>query len=121
MTLPLSPEMLAAAYNYLKATPPFKRWKIPSSDKVIFKVTLNDEAFGWYQWDGANHKITASIKAIGHTSTLMQLMAHEVIHLYLEELGRENKNGDTSVHNAMFRRLAARVCKYHGFDPRAFY
>jgi hypothetical protein len=121
MTLPLTPEMLAAAYDYLKATPPFKRWKLPCSSKVKFKVALDESAYGWYQWDGTGHTITASVKAVGHTSTLMQLMAHETIHLYLEMSGKESKTGDTSIHNARFRRCAALVCRHHGFDPKAFY
>jgi hypothetical protein len=95
--------------------------KMPEADDVVFKVGATKTAFGWYQWDGKQHTITASIKAIGHTSTLLQLMAHEAIHLYLEHTKQENRSGNCNIHNAAFKRIAAKVCRTHGFDPKAFY
>lgn len=121
MTLPLSPEMLACAYDYLRSTPPFDKWNLPDSEDVAFSVVHSPRQFGWYQWDGKRHTISASAKAIGHTSTLMRLMAHEIIHLHLEANGMENRKGDCGIHNAAFRKFAAQVCKFHGFDPKAFY
>jgi hypothetical protein len=50
----------------------------------------------------------------------MQFMSHEMIHLYLEKMGWESP-GSEDTHNAAFRRFAVKVCKYHGFDPKAFY
>jgi hypothetical protein len=43
-----------------------------------------------------------------------------MIHLYLEKMGWESP-GSEDTHNAAFRRFAVQVCKYHGFDPKAFY
>jgi len=120
VTLRLTPAALEAAYDYLRATPPFCDWRLPPGGDVKFKVGRTRHKFGWYQWDGARHTITASTGTIGYTSTLMALMAHEMIHLYLEATGQENRTGDTSHHNAAFKRCAARVCKLHGFDPKAF-
>lgn len=121
MTLQLTPEMLAAAYDFLRTTPPFDKWNLPESEEVGFKLSRNRKELGRYQWDGAKHTITASAIAIGHTATLMRFMAHEMIHLNLEEIGMESRRGGQDTHNGAFRVLAAQVCKVHGFDPKAFY
>lgn len=121
MTLPLTPEMLAGAYEYLKATPPFSKWNLPETDEVGFRLSNSQRELGRYRWDGAKHTITASRKAIGHTATLLRFMAHEMVHLHLEETGMESRRGGEDTHNAAFRVLAAQVCKVHGFDPKAFY
>lgn len=122
MTLPLSPEMLEAAYEYLRTTPPFSRWNMPEGEDVKFTVaSFRRLEFGRYQWDGKQHTINMSAKAIGYSGTLLEKMAHEMIHLHLEETGMESRRGDTDTHNAAFRKFAAQVCKTHGFDPKAFY
>jgi len=50
----------------------------------------------------------------GHVSTLMATMAHEMCHL------RQEQTGDRGHHTAAFRKMAARVCRSHGFDLKAF-
>lgn len=120
MTLPLTPEMLTAAYDYLRTTPPFNGWSLPEGDEVKFKVGKFRGKFAAYQWDGKQHTITMSGAAIGHTCTLLETLAHEMIHLHLEDTGNESR-GNENAHNAWFRKFAAQVCKYHGFDPKAFY
>ena len=41
-------------------------------------------------------------------------MGHEMIHL------RQARLGNSGNHNALFARLARRVCAAHGFDPKSF-
>lgn len=121
VTLPLTPEMLASAYDYLRLSPPFRSWKLPPAIIVKFKVSQRSSEFGRYQWDGERHTISMSTKSIGQTETLLRYLAHEMIHLHLEATGQESKRGGINIHNAAFKRYAARVCKVHGFDPKAFY
>lgn len=121
MTLPLTPEMLQAAYNFLCKTPPFSNWKMPPGSDVKFIVGKATDCFAHYQWDGNRHTITVSSKAVAYTGTLMDSMAHELIHLHLWKTGLESKRSGSRYHNAAFKKFAARVCKYHGFDPKAFY
>lgn len=121
MTLPLTKEMLSASYGYLKETPPFVKWNLPEPEEVEFKVSRRTNEFGRYQLVGGKHTISISAVAIGHTSTLMSVMSHEIIHLHLEESDMESRSGSLNTHNAAFRILAAQVCKVHGFDPKAFY
>ena len=121
MTLPLTPEMLAAAYDYLRTTPPFNRWNLPDAEDVKFIVNRKlKKKLAEYQWLGDRHSISMCDHGIGHTSTLMRTMGHEMIHLYLEKMGWESRGSD-SVHNAAFRRFAAQACKFHGWDLKAFF
>lgn len=120
MTLPLTPEIMEAAYEYLRATPPFRAWGLPHSDEVVFQLSSRRREYGRYQFDGERHTITASIHSIAYSVTLLRFMAHEMTHLLLEMRGLDSR-GTEETHNAHFRRLAGQVCKIHGFDPKAFY
>lgn len=121
MTLPITKEVLAAAYDYLAACEPFCRWNLPDSDDVSFSVVRSAREFAYYKWDGKRHTIAVSSRAVGHTMTLLNVMSHEILHLHLEATGMESKGGDANTHNMAFRKLAAEVCRVHGFDLKAFY
>lgn len=121
MSLPLTKEMLAAGYSYLRTTPPFCRWKLPPSHLVKFVVGRFRSDYAEYRWDGKQHTIVMSTNAIGQTATLMRYLSHEMVHLHLEERGIESRTGGKDTHNAAFRKFAAQVCRYHGFDLKAFY
>lgn len=117
MTLPLDKDVLAAAYDYLAATAPFRRWNLPDSDEVTFIVVRNPALCGSYQCGtGGRHIIKISASNTGHSASLLATMAHEMIHLHEEVTGMKR----ASEHSAAFRKLAARVCRVHGFDPKAF-
>lgn len=120
MTLPLTKEMLAAAYDFLRTTPPFNAWSLPEPEDVKFVVSRSRVNFATYHRDGKWHVITMSANCVAYSGTLMNKMSHEMIHLHLEELGMDTR-GYLNTHNGAFRRLAAEVCKTHGFDPKAFY
>ncbi len=122
MTLPLTPEMLAAAYDYLRHTPPFHRWNLPEPEDITFRVARTRTMFGSYeQVGGVRHTITASGGKIGQTGTLMRLMAHEMTHMHLKITGLESKRGGPDTHNTAFRKFAAEICKVHSFDPKEFF
>ena len=121
MTLPLNKEVLAAAYDYLASTEPFAQWNMPHSEDVVFKVSHSREkAYGWYiagRGEGEPpHEIAVSSKYIGRTQSLMEVMAHEMIHLHQKQTAMHT----STVHNAAFKAIAAKVCALHGFDPLTF-
>lgn len=120
MTLPLTPETLAAAYDYLKTTPPFNKWGLPESDEVKFIVGRSRKVFAHYQWNGKQHTITVSSNGVGQTGTLFLILAHEMIHLFLEDSEMESR-GTMNTHGLWFRKFAAQACKSHGWDLKAFY
>jgi hypothetical protein len=117
MALPLNAEMLASAYDYFCATPPFNKWNLPPSEEVSFKVVRDPHTAGWHKMVGDKHIIGISSGAIGRTHSLMEVMAHELIHAHQRETAMETKG---AVHNAAFNKLAARVCAIHGFDAKLF-
>lgn len=116
MTLPLTPDTLKAAYDYLATTPPFSKWNMPDSDDVRFRVTRHKDRFGHYCRVGGKHEIVVSTHLVGRTDGLMQTMAHEMVHLHQAEACMETP----AQHNAAFRRLASAVCRFHGFDEKVF-
>jgi hypothetical protein len=121
MTLPLTKEMLAAAYDFLCTTPPFSKWNLPDGEDVVFKITRSRSEFAHYRFVDGRHTISVSSAAVGHPATLIRIMAHEAIHLHLEMTGMESKGGDSNTHNMAFRKLASHVCRIHGFDPKEFW
>lgn len=120
MTLPLTPETLEAAYEYLRTTPPFNSWSLPEGEEVKFKVGRRRDRFAHYQWDGKRHTITVSSASVGQTATLLEKMAHELAHLHLEDSKMETR-GTENTHSIWFRKFAEEICKVHGFDVKAFY
>jgi hypothetical protein len=121
MTFLITPETVEAGYNFLCTTPPFNKWRMPESDDVKFIVNLSHTYFGAYQWDGKQHTILVSAKNIEKPIPLIHVLAHEMLHLYLEKEGLESKRGGPNTHNSAFRKFAARICKYHGFELKTFY
>lgn len=119
--LTLTPENLEAMYNYLRLTKPFVDWNLPEGEDVKFTVIKSKKIFGEYEFvNKKQHHIRVSQNGIGHTESLAEVMAHEMIHLHLEESGMEMRGPDVG-HNGAFRVYAASVCKVHGFDLRTFY
>jgi hypothetical protein len=114
----LTPPRLAAAYMFLRATPPFSRWKLPLASEVEFRVIKQETVLGTHKVcpRQGHHVITISGARVGHTMTLLCTMAHEMIHLYQLEVG----TATAAEHNAEFRRLGKVVCRHHGFDPKEF-
>ena len=112
--LHLTPEILRAAYEYLRACPPFNRWKLPQADEVEFHVTRHTDRRGDCEATVDGHCVRISAALIGRTSSLMETLAHEMIHVRLD------RKGVRSHHGRDFQRCAAQVCRYHGFDLKLF-
>jgi hypothetical protein len=118
--LHLTPEMLENAYEYLRATLPFRRMNLPHADNLFFRVMGARDRFGHFKGrikdDSDINEIGVSQRIVHSTHMLMATMAHEMIHLYQHEKGGCTRG----VHNAQFKRVAARVCRIHGFDLETF-
>lgn len=114
MSLRLTPDMLASAYDFLRTTAPFRGWKLPESDDVSFHVVRDPKMFADFGMENGQPVIRVSEAKNGHVTTLLATMAHEIVHL------RQHMIGAKDAHGASFRRMAAAVCRSHGFDIRAF-
>lgn len=119
MSLVLTPAILEAAYEFLRVCPPFKAWRLPPADDVEFHVIARPDREGEYtRYCGTDdHIIGISGKRIGHTSSLIIAMAHEMIHLKQARAKTETKGAE---HNAEFGVLSKRVCRIHGWDEKVF-
>lgn len=116
MTLRLTSDNLASAYDFLRTTDPFIGWKLPKSGRVKFVVIKDPRRFADFGIENDNPTIRVSTARNGHAVTLLSTIAHECIHLHQYLKGLETKGE----HNADFRRRAKRVCNCHGFDPLTF-
>lgn len=119
----LTPGILEAAYEYLRATPPFKKWKLPEAAGVEFHVIATepdgemiDEAYCFPR--RVPPMIQASCTAHNDFGHLLATMAHEMVHL--KQYAGAIKSRMPVEHGPKFKKLAAQVCKAHGFDPNTF-
>lgn len=118
MTLPLNREVLQGAYDYLRATEPFCRWNLPDGEDISFKVIRSLVDRGQYYRVDGKHTISISSSCIGRSSSLMEIMAHEMIHLHEREARFDRADVE---HTRAFKKLALRVCAIHGFDSKLFW
>lgn len=117
MPLTLSPSVLRAAYDLLSVTEPFVKWNLPDSEEIKFQVVKDRVHFGWHNAKrGKNHKIAISRHTVGTVFSLLEIMAHEMIHVHTVY----RKIQDTSEHGVAFQKLADHVCRVHPFDRRRF-
>jgi hypothetical protein len=109
--------MLEAAYDLLKTTPPFNAWHLPAADDIVFEVSRAPGTSGQYLLRDGKNVIQISSRCMERLSTLMMVMAHEMIHLR-EEIFYHSR--PDIKHGARFKRLAKQVCRYHGFEEAVF-
>ncbi len=114
MPLPLTPKLLRVSYEFLRETPPFRNWRLPEGAEVKFHVTRNRLVQGDHRMENGLHIIRISSAKIGNTHTLLEVMAHEMVHAACD------RDGARSEHGRDFHRRARLVCKYHGFDSKSF-
>ena len=113
--------MLRACYDFLRTTPPFcfRGWGLPPGDEVEFAVNITRRWMGVHtntRWR-KDHFIGISTTRVSHVSTLVETMAHEMDHAVQLENGGWTPNAE---HNQDFYRRARIICRYHGWDPKAF-
>lgn len=112
--LPLSPELLAYAYDYLMCLPPFSKLNMPPSEDIKFRVIKSKKIFARYFMEGGAHHIDVSNKMVGSHMVLLSTLAHEAAHLHLNEVG------GCDLHGPNFQKLADKICASHGFDRLTF-
>ena len=112
----LTPDILRAAYEFLRATPPFRGWRLPDGDRVSFRVMRHKDRFGQAAEIDGVWVIDVSARLVGTTSALLRTMAHEMIHVHGGVTGSKTWRN----HGARFQRRAASVCRHHGFDLKEF-
>lgn len=116
MSLILTRETLGAAYDLLELTAPFDKWNLPPSEEVKFVLTKDKHRRAECMVEGPDYTISVSAVCIGRLDSLLESVAHEMVHLHM---WRQSIN-EKDYHGPGFRKLAGQVCKVHGFDPKLF-
>ena len=118
MALPLTPQVLAAAYEYLRATAPFKSWRLPESDAVEFAVTRHRDRSADHTTycRSLDHVLRVSAYYTKTSLGLLECVAHEMIHMRQTR----NKTETRQEHNAAFARLNRAVARVHGWPAETF-
>jgi len=101
--------MCRAAYELLRASPPFSHWRLPRAEEIEFLVKRIPE-YGLFE---TPDRIIISGTKNGRLSTLLETMAHEMAHLKLVHVDQ-----DYTHRHPKFRKLIADICDRHGFDPK---
>ena len=122
----LTEDILRAAYAYLAETPPFNKWNLPDAEDVKFVVGTRGRDQGECRTvvysqgtpdERCDFTIMISKWHHNYTFTLLQTMAHEMVHVHQ----RHNCiNRGKRSHGTDFKALALEVCECHGFDPGQF-
>lgn len=107
-------EILRVTYLRLQLTKPFKRWRLPSAEEVVFHIIANKTIRGDWSFEGGRHKIRISNHVIHTTRMLDATMAHEMCHI------RQHELGDRSEHGKIFLKLADQVCRHHEYERGMF-
>ena len=115
MKLPLSPDMLRAAYAYLAETAPFNKWNMPPAEDVKFKVLRGIREYG--DCDKATGMVRISSACHSTTDAVMRTMAHEMVHVFMYHHKIAKRESE---HGRVFWKYADQVCAIHGFDRKAF-
>lgn len=120
--LHITPELCALAYELLRATKPFAKWKLPPAAAVEFTVNRSMDTRGFYTYHAHRktksvHEIGVSVNCIGNLKSLVEVMAHEMIHLE-ERISCTLTPG--AMHNSAFMRKAKTVCRIHSMDFKLF-
>lgn len=110
-----SVDQVAAAYEMLRVSAPYRAWKLPHGDEIEFKVTRHRDRFGhWSRYKRTNeHIIVISETLVTDMSLLLLTVAHEMIHLK-QDIDKTDTRGND--HNAQFVRLAKRVSRCMGWQ-----
>lgn len=117
MTLPLTPDAIRGAYDFLRSTRPFDRWGLPDAEAILFDVCNLKWKRGYFQSfrGGRRHKLSVSKACVGSPLGLLMVVGHEMVHLKQRIDGK-----DWVTHGPVFKRYANQICRYHGFDIKEF-
>ena len=113
----LTPDILAATWDFLRSLPPFARWKLPEADAVEFHVVRVSHFADHTTYRGPEplrHIVRVSEDRVEHATTLVKTMAHEMIHAAQAAANTATR----AEHNADFHRRALLVGRTLGFDPK---
>lgn len=116
----VTPALMEQAYELLRRTPPFSRWRLPEADDVEFGVLSTKAWYGDYE---LKHDDGGPVDCIRLSSSknktldaVLMTIAHEMCHQRLQRTGCRDRDD----HGKTFDRLAKQVCRHHGWKLEEF-
>lgn len=109
--LPITPTTVKATYTWLKTFPPFNKWRLPNPEKLNFSVESLKSR--WADYDPETKTLRVSSARVSTYHSLIQAVAHEMIHVKEDLAGRWSDKHDT----VYFKSRCKTICKHWGFDP----
>ena len=117
MTIPLTPETLAAAWDYLCTIPPMSEWGLLPSEDITFRVIKTPRVYGQMSYNKRGYLIEISSAKCGRHDTILSTLCHEAIHMFMHTscfMDRRN------YHDKAFHLLADEAAAIHEFDRKVF-
>lgn len=114
MALHITPQLVAATYELLRMTLPFRRWKLPHADDVEFHITEHSDIDGDCLVSGGKVRIRVTADRNNTLGKLLLTLGHEMCHVRQEVVAPEDVHGEPFMH------LARLVCRRHGFRMEDF-
>lgn len=117
MSIRVTNDLVEATYELLRMTRPFKGWRLPHSDSIVFSITRDRGTRGDFLVNEKGEFVIRINDKYHHTlPELIKTVAHEMCHLHEQMYGiRKDVH-----HGAWYNSCADKVCKAHGFDRGAF-
>ena len=115
----VTPARLRAVYVMLVQFPPFNRWSLPPAGEVVFYNITDPKDHGAYNFEKGKHRIGVNGETCADLIHVERVMAHELVHLRQELLGRRPSTKDDQ-HNREFYRMARLVCRNLGYQSEGF-
>jgi len=112
----LTPDILEAAYEFVRATPPFKGWHLPPGDQVEFFISRSRTHAADVQDIGGRWRIRVNDRWCGNYASLVKYMMHEMTHMS-QGIGCPTEQ---ALHGRDFLARAKAVCRIHHIDPKIF-
>lgn len=112
--IPVTADTIKAVYALLRSFPPFSRWNLPLPEKMKFTVAPLKSMWGDY--DPVSKTIRISSARVSTFQSLLLAVSHEMCNVRQDMIHWPAKDP----HNALFKKLAAQVCKAFELDPANF-
>ena len=112
MTLHITKPLLRASYIFIVESDPRLWAAMPDVKDIPFHVFRANTHCA----DTDGYQIRVSQGRNGHAASVLVSVAHEMTHI----LRRIRGEKDWDTHGEKFNRIARRICKRCGFDPKAF-
>lgn len=117
MTIPLTPDTLASAWDYICTIPPLSGWNLPDSEEITFRVVKTKKIYAQLSYIRKKYLIEVSEAKCGRHETILSTLAHEACHMHQHSACFMNKR---NFHDKAFWLLADEVCRFHEFDRKLF-